>query len=390
MSVEIFPVGGLPEFGDGDDLAGTLADAVASLGPRAGDVLAVTQKVVSKAEGRIVRSDDARAHAVWVERETRRVVARRGDLVIAETRHGLVCANAGVDASNVANGWLTLLPEDPDASAETIRAVLVERFGAGLGVVITDTFGRPWREGLVNVAIGCAGLPAAVDLRGSRDHHGRVLDATVVALADEIAAASGLVMTKAARVPAALVRGVDVPPGVPASAATSLVREVGDDLFRESPLWAVASTRDLDAFGAGEVPRDVLVEAMRAVAPRGVAFVAATSDAARARVRAAIRDDGARALVATAVAALVPSTTFDGDDALVEGGRAVGRLAIALHAQGVGSAWIPRSHVDVELIRSTGDDVGSRPLGVLALGRTRTEAASPRPPSDPSAPLRFE
>lgn len=390
MSVEIVPLEGLPEFGDGDDLAGILADAIWSLEPRAGDVLAITQKVVSKVEGRTVRADDAGAHTAWVERETRRVVARRGDLVIAETRHGFVCANAGVDASNIADGWLTLLPEDPDGSAGTIRAALVDRLGVAIGVVITDTFGRPWREGLVNVAIGCAGLPASVDLRGSRDHHGRVLVATIVALADEIAAASGLVMTKAARIPAALVRGVDVPAGVPASVASTLVREAGDDLFRESPLWAVASTRDVDTFGAGDVSRDVLVEAMRAVAPRGVAFVAATSDVARARIRAAIRDDGARALVADAAAAIVVRSAAEGDEAVVEAGRAVGRLAIALHAQGIDSAWIARSRIDVDLIRSAGDDVGGRPLGVLAVGRTRTGAASPRPPSDLSAPLRFE
>ena len=146
-----------------------------------------------------------------MEAETERVVARRGDLVIAETRHGFVCANAGVDASNLDTGTLALLPLDPDATAERIRHGLGETLGARLGVVITDTFGRAWRTGVVNVAIGCAGVPATVDLRGRPDDRGRPLEATVVALADEIAAASGLVMGKDARVPVALVRGVRPP-----------------------------------------------------------------------------------------------------------------------------------------------------------------------------------
>src|SRR5207237_4587024 len=122
--------------------------------------------------------------------------------------HGFVCANAGVDASNVEPGLLALLPVDPDGSAERIRARLMQDRGADVGVVITDTFGRPWRNGVVNVAIGCAGLPALIDLRGRKDHHGRVLEATIVAVADEVAAASGLVMGKDAMIPAAIVRGL--------------------------------------------------------------------------------------------------------------------------------------------------------------------------------------
>ncbi len=202
--------------------------------------MVVTSKIVSKAEGRLVPGFE-RADAI--ARETRRVVARRGDLVIAETAQGFVCANAGVDASNVEPGTLALLPEDPDRSALAMRAALAERLGVRLAVVITDTFGRAWRTGLVNVAIGCAGLPAVVDLRGTADHFGHELEATVVALADEVAAASGLVMAKAARVPAAIVRGIDRSEA-PDGAAADLLRP-----RRGRPLPRIA------AAGAPRAPR---------------------------------------------------------------------------------------------------------------------------------------
>ncbi len=232
MTVEIWPIEGLPEFREGDDIGAMLVEPLRALRARNGDVVAITQKIVSKAEGRIV-PDEGAGRSTWVERETRRVVARRGALVIAETRHGFVCANAGVDASNVEAGFVSLLPVDPDESAQRILDTLTERLGLeSLGVVVTDTFGRPWRNGLVNVAIGCAGLPALVDLRGESDHHGRELEVTVVALADEVAAASGLVMGKTARVPVALVRGV-VRGGAANGRARDLVRPADEDLFRE-------------------------------------------------------------------------------------------------------------------------------------------------------------
>jgi coenzyme F420-0:L-glutamate ligase/coenzyme F420-1:gamma-L-glutamate ligase len=230
VTLRIEPLVGLPEVRPGDDLAGLLAEPLRTLGPEPTDVVVVTQKIVSKAEGRVVPVDADDAGA-WIERETVRVVARRGDLVVAETRHGFVCANAGVDASNVDAGTVSLLPEDPDASADRIRRGLHERLGTWVGLVITDTFGRPWRNGVVNVAIGCAGLPAIVDLRGTPDDRGRTLETTVVALADEIAAAGGLVMGKAARVPAAVVRGLEVPAGPPGR-ARDLVRPAEEDLFR--------------------------------------------------------------------------------------------------------------------------------------------------------------
>ncbi len=235
MTIEIWPIEGLPEIREGDDLPTMLAEPLRSLGVRNGDVVAITQKIVSKAEGRVV-PDEGDGRSAWIERETRRIVARRGELIIAETHHGFVCANAGVDASNVEAGFVSLLPVDPDASSKAIRASLLERLGLSrLGVVMTDTFGRPWRNGLVNVAIGCAGLPAIVDLRGQADHHGRELEVTVVALADEVAAASGLVMGKSARVPAALLRGVDIGAAAPGRAA-ELIRSPDEDLFREGTL----------------------------------------------------------------------------------------------------------------------------------------------------------
>jgi coenzyme F420-0:L-glutamate ligase/coenzyme F420-1:gamma-L-glutamate ligase len=233
--IQIWPVEGLPEVRAGDDLASMLEDRLRALGIVDGDIVVVTQKIVSKAEGRVV-PDDGEDRSTWVERESRRIVARRGDLVITETKHGFVCANAGVDVSNVEEGMVSLLPLDPDASAAAIREGLGGRLGlTALGVVVTDTFGRPWRNGLVNVAIGCAGLPAVVDLRGGTDHHGRPLEVTVVALADELAAASGIVMGKAARVPAALLRGIDLGQA-PHGTARDLVRPADEDLFREGTI----------------------------------------------------------------------------------------------------------------------------------------------------------
>jgi coenzyme F420-0:L-glutamate ligase/coenzyme F420-1:gamma-L-glutamate ligase len=231
VTVEVIPVTGIPDIRAGDELGAILGEAIRAdrITLRDGDVVVVTQKVVSKAEGRVV-SELPDGKAAWVAREARRVVARRADLVIAETRHGFVCANAGVDASNVADGLLSLLPEDPDASAERIRASLGGLTGARIAVVITDTFGRPWRRGLVNVAIGVAGLPSLVDLRGTSDASGRTLEVTVVALADEVAAASGLVMAKAAGIPAAVVRGVRAE-GTP-TPASAIVRPPEEDLFR--------------------------------------------------------------------------------------------------------------------------------------------------------------
>jgi coenzyme F420-0:L-glutamate ligase/coenzyme F420-1:gamma-L-glutamate ligase len=194
----------------------------------------VTQKVVSKAEGRLVALDhaDPEAKAALVERESVRVLRRRGDLIISETRHGFVCANAGVDLSNVADGTAALLPEDPDLSARRLRASLGHALGVDIGVIVSDTFGRAWRRGVTDVAIGCAGIAGVVDLKGTLDAGGRELVATEVCVADEIAGAAELVMGKDRGIPAAVVRGVPAAWLRPASVRAEIVRPPDEDLFR--------------------------------------------------------------------------------------------------------------------------------------------------------------
>jgi len=227
--IEVLAVTGLPEVCPGDDLAALIAGA-ADLAD--GDVVVVTQKVVSKAEDRLVDIDPEVGHRPLVERESVRILRRRGDLVIAETEHGFVCANAGVDLSNVEAGQAALLPVDSDRSARRIRDALAHRFSVDVAVVVSDTFGRPWRRGVTDVAIGCAGLRPVVDLRGTTDALGRELQVTEVAVVDEIAAAAELVMGKAAGVPVAVVRGIDPAWFGDGSVVNDVVRSPDEDLFR--------------------------------------------------------------------------------------------------------------------------------------------------------------
>jgi coenzyme F420-0:L-glutamate ligase/coenzyme F420-1:gamma-L-glutamate ligase len=243
--IRVIPLPGVPEVGEGDDLGGLLAAAAERMGGLVdGDVLVVAQKVVSKAEGRVVRlhevdaSERARALAgegdprrlEVILRESVRVVRSRPPLVIAETRHGFVCASAGVDSSNTPEaGTVVLLPVDPDASAQRLRTRLEELTGVAVGVLVTDSFGRAWRQGTTDVAIGIAGVRPILDLRGERDPTGYELHATQIALADEIAGAAELVMGKTARVPAAIVRGLDV---AGEGSAQDLVMPPDRDLFR--------------------------------------------------------------------------------------------------------------------------------------------------------------
>jgi coenzyme F420-0:L-glutamate ligase/coenzyme F420-1:gamma-L-glutamate ligase len=231
LTIEIIPVEGLPEVRPGDPIAELVHAAIAL---RDRDVVVVTQKIVSKAEGRLVALDpsDLAARRALVERESVRVLRRRGDLVISETAHGFVCANAGVDLSNVDAGQAALLPLDSDRSARRIRDGIRARAGVDVGVIVSDTFGRTWRNGLTDVAIGCAGVAAVVDLRGTADAHGRELQVTEVAVADELAAAAELVMGKASNVPVAVVRGVDPTWFRESSVRAELVRRPSDDLFR--------------------------------------------------------------------------------------------------------------------------------------------------------------
>jgi len=227
--IEVLAVAGLPEVRPGDDLAALIAGAVTLVD---GDVVVVTQKVVSKAEDRLVDIDPEVGHRPLVERESVRILRRRGDLVIAETEHGFVCANAGVDLSNVEAGQAALLPVDSDRSARRIRDALRHRFSVDVAVVVSDTFGRPWRRGVTDVAIGCAGLRPVVDLRGTTDALGRELQVTEVAVVDEIAAAAELVMGKAAGVPVAVVRGIDPAWFGDGSVVDDVVRSPDEDLFR--------------------------------------------------------------------------------------------------------------------------------------------------------------
>lgn len=243
MRVEIIALSTLPEVRAGDDLAPLIRDATAHEGQTidATVIVAVAQKIVSKAEGAIVNLREVQPSALalrWADEwnkdprlmevilsESRRIVKMDRGVIIAETRHGFVCANAGVDQSNVPGGnFATVLPSDPDASARRLRA------GLGCAVIITDTFGRPWREGLVDVAIGVDGLDPLDDLRGGTDRQGRKLSATIIAVADQLAAAAGLVMRKADGCPVALIRGFHWQPAE--GSARSLIRKPDQDLFR--------------------------------------------------------------------------------------------------------------------------------------------------------------
>jgi coenzyme F420-0:L-glutamate ligase/coenzyme F420-1:gamma-L-glutamate ligase len=234
-ALTIFPVEGVPEVAPGDVLAELLVSAAGEHGtpfePR--DCLVVTQKVVSKAEGRVVPldSDDPEARRALIESESARVLRRRDELVISETRHGFVCANAGIDVSNVGEGEAALLPVDPDRSARRVRDGIRALTGVDVAVIVSDTFGRAWRVGLTDVAIGVSGLAAVVDLRGQADAHGRELQVTEIALADEIAGAAELVKGKAANVPAVVVRGLDAA-WFREGSARELVRPPAEDLFR--------------------------------------------------------------------------------------------------------------------------------------------------------------
>ena len=235
--LRILPVHGIGEIAVAADLAEIIHTACAAHPDttlRDGDVVVVTQKIVSKAEDRIERidPDDPRGHKAIVERESVRIVRRRGDLIIAETAHGWICANAGVDLSNIADGHAALLPVDSDRSARRIRDGLRHRFGVDVAVIVSDTFGRPWRRGLTDVAIGCAGIRPIADLRGSTDSLGRELQVTEVCVVDELAGAADLVCGKAAGIPVAVCRGVDPSWLGEGAAQRELVRHPREDLFR--------------------------------------------------------------------------------------------------------------------------------------------------------------
>ncbi|MGA1156294.1 MAG: coenzyme F420-0:L-glutamate ligase [Ilumatobacteraceae bacterium] len=232
----VWPVTGIGEIRPGDQLGDIVADACRAEpnGPLLdGDVLGAPQNVVSNADGRMVEidPDDPLSHKSLVEDEAVRIVRRRGDLIITETSHGFVCANSGIDLSNVERGYAALLPIDSDRSARRIRDIVRARLGVEVGVIVSDTFGRPWRRGLTDVAIGVAGVAAVVDLRGMPDSLGRTMQVTEVCVADEIASAAELVMGKSSGVPVAVVRGCD-PSWMRDSSIGEIVRPPSEDLFR--------------------------------------------------------------------------------------------------------------------------------------------------------------
>tara|TARA_Y100000590_G_scaffold178313_1_gene203455 strand:- start:6909 stop:7619 length:711 start_codon:yes stop_codon:yes gene_type:complete len=228
--IHVIPVRGMPEVSPKDDIAEMIAS---SIDLADGDVVVVTQKIVSKAENRLVDIDPEVGHKPIVENESVKILRRRGDLIISETEHGFICANAGIDLSNVELGQAALLPKSPDKSAKKIHDSLLHKHGVQVAVIISDTFGRPWRRGVTDVAIGCFGLSPIIDLRGTQDALGRELQVTEVALVDELASAAELVMGKAEAIPVAIIRGVNPEwLGGNEGVVSKIVRSPEEDLFR--------------------------------------------------------------------------------------------------------------------------------------------------------------
>ena len=414
----VTPVTGLPEVAAGADLAALIAGACPDL--REGDILVITSKIVSKAEGRVVTTSREEA----IEAETVRVVARRGATTIAQTRHGLVLAAAGVDESNTSPGTVVLLPEDPDESARRLRKALHGRTGVTVGVIVTDTMGRPWRAGQTDNAIGAAGVLPVRDYRGETDTFGNVLEVTVAAVADEIAAAADLVKGKSRHVPAAVVRGLaGLVTEQDGPGARALIRAAEEDMFRLGSADVPLARRTVRAFtpepvDAGAVRRAVAT-ALTAPAPHHSEpwrFVVLESAAARTALLDAMREawigdlrqDGfseeqigrrirrgepLRAAPLIIVPCLVTDAAHDYPDErrsaaeqamfTVSMGAAVQNLLIALAVDGLGSAWISSTLFCADVAARAMDlPAGWRPMGAIAVGRP-AEQARPRPPRDP-------
>ncbi|OBB59088.1 coenzyme F420-0:L-glutamate ligase [Mycobacterium sp. 852013-51886_SCH5428379] len=428
-TIELLPVPGLPEFRPGDDLAAALAAAAPWL--RDGDIVVVTSKVVSKCEGRIVTAptDPDERDALrrkLIDAEAVRVLARKGRTLITENAIGLIQAAAGVDGSNVDTTELALLPVDPDGSAARVRSGLAERLGVTVGVVITDTMGRAWRNGQIDAAIGSAGLSVLYGYAGAQDRHGNELVVTEVAVADEIAAAADLVKGKLTGIPVAVVRGLPLPDN--GSTARDLLRSGEDDLFWLGTEESIARgrreaqllRRSIRTFAPEPVPADLIegavAEALTAPAPhhtRPVRFVWVQDRAVRQRTldrmkdrwRADLTGDGRPAdaverrvergqILYDAPELVIPFLVADGahdyPDAArtaaertmftVAGGAAVQALLVALAVRGVGSCWIGSTIFAADVVRDELDlPADWEPLGAVAVGYP-PDPVTPREP----------
>ncbi len=430
--VTIGPVTGLPEIRVGDDLAALIARAAPHIAD--GDIVAITSKVVSKAEGRVWRAgpgaDAAGLREAAIASETVRVVASLGATRIVQTRHGLVLAAAGVDNSNSEPGTVVLLPTDPDASARTLRAALAGRLGVRIGVIITDTLGRPWRIGQIDTAIGAAGLVPLLDHRGRSDSYGNPLEATMPAVADEIAAATDLVQEKLGNIPVAIVRGLaHLVTEQDGPGATQLIRPTGEDMFRygsRDVLFAARAVRDFSAEPvAVEAARRAVQAAFAAPSPHHLPpwrFAIVASAQARHGLLGAMRDawiadlrgDGlteeqitgriargeplrrAPLLIMPCLCAkdARPQPDQSGPDQrrhragretlLLAMGAGVQNLLISLAVEGLGSCWVPSSLFCPEVARTALGLPGDwAPMGVIGVGHPAAEPP-PRRDQDPA------